>query len=191
MLANPTLIYFNARTLIPENAGGIESWHDYYYDVRRRYFLGLAAWALVVGADATIELHMPWSHPARFAQAVCLTMGIAGAVVACGPSASTGSGAERHAQPTSDPSAAARCAGRCLVHRRAMESHASSAVRFSKYDAHPFQPSPERPDRCALCGEPRGQIRHHPTRIAAACLLKGIDPATVLEHAPAAAGSGG
>lgn len=54
--------------------------------------------------------------------------------------------------------------------------------RFSRHEAHPFQPTDGDPaeERCGICGERREQIRHHPTRVRAACLLRGIDPETVL-----------
>ena len=63
-----------------------------------------------------------------------------------------------------------------------MQKETPPAVDFSQHEAHPFQPSPSAApgEHCALCGERREQIRHHPTRIAAACLLRGIDPASVL-----------
>ena len=59
-----------------------------------------------------------------------------------------------------------------------------AASRLSKYDAHPFEPvvGPDGAERCALCGERRMQIRHHPTRIAAACLMRGIDPPGSVRH---------
>lgn len=50
---------------------------------------------------------------------------------------------------------------------------------FTKHEAHPFGPATDDPERCGLCGEPRIQIRHHPTRVAAACRLKGLDPRVV------------
>lgn len=53
---------------------------------------------------------------------------------------------------------------------------------FSAHEAHPFRaPADPASDRCTLCGEPRAQIRHHPTRVRAACLLKGLDPAAAME----------
>ena len=51
------------------------------------------------------------------------------------------------------------------------------AGRLTRHDAHPFQTSAGDAggDVCAFCGERRAQIRHHPTRVRAACLLKGLD----------------
>ncbi|MGH0033372.1 MAG: hypothetical protein ACQGVC_26595 [Myxococcota bacterium] len=43
---------------------------------------------------------------------------------------------------------------------------------MSRWDAHAFEPSEDAPERCAVCGEPKGQIRHHPTRVRAARMLR-------------------
>lgn len=58
-----------------------------------------------------------------------------------------------------------------------MERSAKPTAPLSKYEAHPFEPSPNATasERCTLCGESRNQIRHHPTRIAAARLLRGSE----------------
>lgn len=53
---------------------------------------------------------------------------------------------------------------------------------LTRHDAHPFEPS-ARGGACALCGEHAAHILHHPTRIRAACLLRGIDPAPLLARA--------
>ena len=79
LLAYPMLIYFNACALIPENASAIESWHDYYYSIRRRYFLGQIFYILVVAGGATLLLDMPWFHPARLGQAAGLLASVVGA----------------------------------------------------------------------------------------------------------------
>ena len=79
-LASPGLIYFNACTLIPENPSAVESWRDYYYSVRRRYFIGVSCWILVVATISTVVLQFPFLHPARVPQAVFLALGVVGAV---------------------------------------------------------------------------------------------------------------
>jgi hypothetical protein len=55
-------------------------------------------------------------------------------------------------------------------------------AHFKRWDAHPFQAAGEDGGggSCTLCGEHRMQIRHHPTRVRASCLLKGLDPELVL-----------
>jgi hypothetical protein len=50
---------------------------------------------------------------------------------------------------------------------------------FARFEAHPFE-GREAARACSFCGEHRAHILHHPTRIRAACLLRGIDPAPLL-----------
>jgi hypothetical protein len=52
-----------------------------------------------------------------------------------------------------------------------------AAERLTRHDGHPFAGARE---ACEFCGESPGHILHHPTRIRAACLLRGIDPARLL-----------
>ena len=49
----------------------------------------------------------------------------------------------------------------------------ASDLDASAVEAHAFEPGAEEPERCAVCGELRAQIRHHPTRVRAAGLLHG------------------
>jgi hypothetical protein len=79
-LAIPALLFFNACTLVPENASAVESWRNHYYAVRRRYFIGVGAWALAIIGSATVVLEMPPSHPARLVQIAWFLVGFAGAV---------------------------------------------------------------------------------------------------------------
>ena len=80
VLANPGVNYSNACALIPENAAAVESWRDHFFAVRRRYFIGVAAWILTVAAVTTVALDMPWLHPGRLAQITILTGAVLGAV---------------------------------------------------------------------------------------------------------------
>jgi len=77
-LGSPGLIYFNACTLIPENASSVESWRDYFYSIRRRYFMGVSCWILAVSAISTFALAQPWFHPARGGQAAILVASVLG-----------------------------------------------------------------------------------------------------------------
>jgi hypothetical protein len=54
---------------------------------------------------------------------------------------------------------------------------------LSKHDGHPFASTPPSA-ACALCGESPAHILHHPTRIRAACALRGIDPEPLLRTKP-------
>jgi hypothetical protein len=78
VLASPGLIYHNACALIPEDPSAVESWHAYYYSVRRRYFVGVICWALAIFAIATVVFRMPLLHPARAAQAAFFVVGVVG-----------------------------------------------------------------------------------------------------------------
>ena len=82
VLANPGLIYYNACTLIPENPRAVESWYDYYYSIRRRYFIGVSCWIIAVATSSTIVLAMPFLHPGRTTQVLILAAGLWGAVSA-------------------------------------------------------------------------------------------------------------
>jgi hypothetical protein len=50
---------------------------------------------------------------------------------------------------------------------------------FARCEAHPFEASQDGA-ACAFCGEHRDHILHHPARIRAACLLRGLDPKALL-----------
>lgn len=82
VLASPGLVYYNASVLVPVDAAAVESWRVYYYSVHRRYFVGVACWALVVALGATEIWGMPMLHPFRAIQAVAFVMGVAGAATA-------------------------------------------------------------------------------------------------------------
>lgn len=82
VLTSPGLIYYNACTLIPENPSAIESWSDYYYSVRTRYFIGISCWMLAAATISTVVLELPLLHPARGAQAAFFAAGVVGATSA-------------------------------------------------------------------------------------------------------------
>ena len=65
-----------------------------------------------------------------------------------------------------------------------MASHSleEALALLSKHDGHPFQREREE-DACVRCGESAAHILHHPTRIRAACALRGLDPEPLLARA--------
>jgi hypothetical protein len=65
-------------------------------------------------------------------------------------------------------------------HAQRAGSAPSSAL--SKHDGHPFTLGAVG-RVCALCGESQAHILHHPTRIRAACALRGLDPEPLLARA--------
>jgi hypothetical protein len=80
VLAGPALFYFNATVLIPEAATAIESWRVHYFSVRRRYWVAICLWAIVVAATDFALLGAPLLDPARAMQSYFLALGVTGAV---------------------------------------------------------------------------------------------------------------
>lgn len=80
VLASPSLLYVNSCALIPQDPSLVESWRDYYYSVRRRYFVGAGLWALVVAGVGTLVLNVPWDHPTRAVQASILVAAVVGTI---------------------------------------------------------------------------------------------------------------
>ncbi len=77
VLVSPGLIYYNACALVPENPEAVESWRDYYYSVRKRYFAGVSCWALAALTISAV-IGMPLADPARGVQAVFLAAALVG-----------------------------------------------------------------------------------------------------------------
>ncbi len=78
-LANPSLLYFNACTLVPEAPASVESWRTYYYSVRRNFFLAVALYSLIIAADASVSLQIPINDPTRASQIILFVAGVVGA----------------------------------------------------------------------------------------------------------------
>jgi hypothetical protein len=79
-LAGPGMIYFLTCTLIPDEPSSVQSWHGYFFSVRRRYFGGLCIWAVIMVVNSTVLLGTPPFHPVRIVQAGVLALGVAGLV---------------------------------------------------------------------------------------------------------------
>jgi hypothetical protein len=75
----PGLVYFLAATLIPENPADVDSWRDFYFAIRRRYFVAIVCWAVAIALTTTVLIGMPWSHPFRLVQLAFVALGLAGA----------------------------------------------------------------------------------------------------------------
>lgn len=50
------------------------------------------------------------------------------------------------------------------------------AVALTRHDAHRYESAGADDERCSVCGELEVHIRHHPTRVRAALLVRGLDP---------------
>jgi hypothetical protein len=78
-LANAGLNYFMVCSIVPRNADSVESWQQYFASARRRYFVALASWALVVAGMNTLLLAMPLWHPVRVGQLAIFSIAAVGA----------------------------------------------------------------------------------------------------------------
>lgn len=77
-LSGPGMVYYLACVLIPDQPSLVESWQDYFFSVRSRYFGGLCIWAVVMMFNSTLLLDTPLLHPVRLVQVGVLTLGVAG-----------------------------------------------------------------------------------------------------------------
>jgi hypothetical protein len=71
-------LYFLAATLIPSSPDRVESWQEFYFSIRLRYFSGWIALALFLALATTILLDRPALHPSRAVQAIFLAVGAIG-----------------------------------------------------------------------------------------------------------------
>jgi hypothetical protein len=77
-LAGPGIVYFLSCTIVPDDPSSVQSWRDYFFSVRRRYFGGLCIWAALMVANTTLLLEAPLLHPSRIIQVGLLGLGLAG-----------------------------------------------------------------------------------------------------------------
>jgi len=77
-LAGPGMIYFLSCALIPDEPSSVQSWRDYFFSARRRYFGGLCAWAALMVVNTTIFFGVPLLHPVRIVQVGIMALGLAG-----------------------------------------------------------------------------------------------------------------
>jgi len=76
----PALIYLQAAALVPESPGTVQSWREHFFAVRKRFFVALASFFLLIGVNAWLLLDLPILHPVRIIQAVGLGLALSGAV---------------------------------------------------------------------------------------------------------------
>ena len=61
-LVQPALLHFIAATLIPSSPDQVESWREYYYSIRRRYFVAIIAFGFVVAVNVILIIDLPLLH---------------------------------------------------------------------------------------------------------------------------------
>jgi len=62
-LAPAIITQFSAATLIPSSSDAVESWEEFYYSIRKRYFSAWIGLGLVLAFNATVLLDIPLIHP--------------------------------------------------------------------------------------------------------------------------------
>lgn len=81
-LAIPGALYFSVAMLVPENPEDVESWQEHYYDVRARFYGGLALWGVAAATSASVNLALPLAHPARLFHIAIIGTSLIGASTA-------------------------------------------------------------------------------------------------------------
>jgi hypothetical protein len=77
-LAGPGILYYLACMLVPDSPSVVTSWRDYFYDIRKQYFLGVCAWFVVLSVNTTVLVGLPLLHPVRATHLLILAAGLAG-----------------------------------------------------------------------------------------------------------------
>ena len=63
-LAPAIITQFMAATIIPSSSDEVESWEEFYYSIRKRYFSAWIGLGLVLAFSATVFWDIPLMHPA-------------------------------------------------------------------------------------------------------------------------------
>jgi len=77
-LAPAIITQFLAATIIPSSSDDVESWEEFYYSIRKRYFSACIGLGLVLAFSATVLLDIPLMHPAWGAPPLVIAMGAVG-----------------------------------------------------------------------------------------------------------------
>ncbi|HEY8122071.1 MAG TPA: hypothetical protein VII78_12195 [Myxococcota bacterium] len=78
VIANPSLVYYQAAALVPASTAGVQSWREHFYRSRRQFFGSWVAWALLVMFNSSVILSLPLQHPARISQVAALAITLVG-----------------------------------------------------------------------------------------------------------------
>lgn len=71
-LIDGALYYFIATVLIPENPNEIESWKDYYFKNKNKFFYGMLFFLIYVQIHSVILINQEFLHPARLGNLLAL-----------------------------------------------------------------------------------------------------------------------
>lgn len=73
-LAIPTLLYAYVSLLVPPDPSTVESWRDYFYDIRARAFLIGAVFTAFVAISNQFTLGVPPLHPSQLGNYAVIAM---------------------------------------------------------------------------------------------------------------------
>ncbi len=76
----PASIYLQAAALVPENPGIVQSWREHFFAARKRFFVALVSFFLLIAVNSWLLLDLPILHPIRVIQALALGLALSGAV---------------------------------------------------------------------------------------------------------------
>lgn len=79
-VSGPVALFFGAASLVPSDVDSIVSWAEHSRSVRRRFYLALCVWSVLIATTTTVLLGMGWRHPARAAELITFSIGFIGAV---------------------------------------------------------------------------------------------------------------
>lgn len=82
VLAFPISVFIIASILSPDEPAEIESWREYFYEVRAKLFVGGIVFSILAVLISTFVLDMPIRHPFRLYQAAFLAVCATGAISA-------------------------------------------------------------------------------------------------------------
>ncbi len=74
----PSIYYFIAVLLVPENINNIKSWREHYYSIRIKLFSSVAIWFIIATVSGIIFFEMSLRHPARLGHLIFISLCIVG-----------------------------------------------------------------------------------------------------------------
>jgi hypothetical protein len=77
-LAPAIITQFMAATIIPSSSDDVESWEEFYYSIRKRYFSAWIGLGLVLAFNSIVFLDTPLVHPSWGGALTVIAMGAVG-----------------------------------------------------------------------------------------------------------------
>jgi len=80
-LASASVLYLTATALASSAPALVSSWHEHFYLVRRRFFMGALIYISLLVANTFVTFKIPLQHPMRVAHASMIGLFAAGALL--------------------------------------------------------------------------------------------------------------